>query len=304
MPGEEHRSAAPHRHRQPDERPARPVALADLVQLQSGGGFHRVETFLECPKFAENASSRRAISRVALSGATSYATRCSRLESPRDSWPPGWHPGCKSCAAGAGADRERRCLCADGGPGGGRAGAPWGTEGGARPLPVRGSAARASLDSVPFLGPGGGPLTTDTMQDRGRRAPWAAVAVLAVALLPALVALAALPGFITSDGPAHLYNAQIIAELLRGDSVYRDLYQVRSAPLPNWGQYLLLIGLLQTVAPRTADHLATVLTLVGFAASVFGSASRSTGTGASASPRCSRRCSPSTSPGCSASSAS
>ena len=150
---------------------------------------------------------------------------------------------------------------------GGRA--RWGGEGGARPLPARRSPMRASLDSTPFLGPGGGSLSHHTMQHRGGTAPTAAVALLAVALLPTLVALAALPGFITSDGPAHLYNAQILADLVRGDSPYRDVYQVRWAPIPNWGQYLLLMGLMQLVSQRAADHLASVLTLVSFAASVL-----------------------------------
>lgn len=108
------------------------------------------------------------------------------------------------------------------------------------------------------------------MHDRGGTTPVAASALLAAALLPTLVALAALPGFITSDGPAHLYNAQIISDLLRGnDSPYRAVYQVRLALAPNWGQYLLLMGLMRMVPPRAADHLATILTLVGFAAAVL-----------------------------------
>ncbi len=93
--------------------------------------------------------------------------------------------------------------------------------------------------------------------------------MLALALLPTLLALAALPGFVTSDGPAHLYNAQILSELMRGDSAYRSVYQVRWAPIPNWGQYLLLLGLMDVVPAGVAGRLATGLTLVGFAASVL-----------------------------------
>lgn len=108
------------------------------------------------------------------------------------------------------------------------------------------------------------------MHARGGTPPvGAAAALLTLALLPTLLALAALPGFITSDGPAHLYNAQIISELMHGGSAYRDVYQVRWAPLPNWGQYLLLMGLMDVVPARVAGRLVTVLTLVGFAASVL-----------------------------------
>ncbi len=112
-------------------------------------------------------------------------------------------------------------------------------------------------------------MATDHMHPRVETSPLGAAALLALALLPTLLALAALPGFITSDGPAHLYNAQIISELMRGDDAYRDVYQVHWAPLPNWGQYLLLMGLMDLVPPRAAGRLVTVLTLVGFAASVL-----------------------------------
>src|SRR5262249_33077489 len=116
--------------------------------------------------------------------------------------------------------------------------------------------------------PGSGVPGVSTANDLPRAAG-APVLLLGLGLLPALLAMAALPGFITSDGPAHLYNAQIISDLWQGGREYGDVYEVRWAPLPHWGQYLLLLGLMQLVPPRAADRLAMVVTLVGFGASVL-----------------------------------
>jgi hypothetical protein len=88
------------------------------------------------------------------------------------------------------------------------------------------------------------------------------------ALLPALGAIWATPWFITQDGPAHLYNAHIIARSGDPHSPFRGVYQVRWSPLPNWAGHLSLVALLSLVPPRTADRLMTSLTLVGFAASI------------------------------------
>jgi hypothetical protein len=94
------------------------------------------------------------------------------------------------------------------------------------------------------------------------------LAVLALGLLPTLVAIWDVPWFITQDGPAHLYNSHIIARSLRPDSPFRGVYEVRWKPLPNWAGHLSLVGLMQVMSPRNADRVMMTVTLVGFALSV------------------------------------
>lgn len=93
--------------------------------------------------------------------------------------------------------------------------------------------------------------------------------ILALALLPTLIAIWFVPWFVTQDGPAHLYNAHIIAASLRPDSPFRDVFQVRWDPLPNWAGHLTLIGLMTILPPRAADRAMMTITLVGFAASIL-----------------------------------
>jgi hypothetical protein len=96
------------------------------------------------------------------------------------------------------------------------------------------------------------------------------LATLALALLPALAATWAVPWFVTQDGPAHLYNAQILAQSLRGaDSPFRDAYEVRWEPVPNWAGHLTLMAFASALPPRTADRASLSLTLVGLAASAL-----------------------------------
>lgn len=88
------------------------------------------------------------------------------------------------------------------------------------------------------------------------------------ALLPALLAIWFTPWFVTQDGPAHLYNAQIITQSGDPSSPFASFYRVNWKPLPNWVGHLSLAGLLRVVPPWVADRLMTTLTLAGFAASI------------------------------------
>lgn len=92
--------------------------------------------------------------------------------------------------------------------------------------------------------------------------------VFFVSLLPALVAVWSTPWFVTQDGPAHLYNAQIITRSFDADSPFNAFYHVRWQPLPNWVGHLSLALLLRAMPAREADRIMTTLTLVGFAASI------------------------------------
>lgn len=92
--------------------------------------------------------------------------------------------------------------------------------------------------------------------------------VLALALAPSLAAVGLVPWFVTQDGPAHVYNAEILRASLRPDSPYRGAYAVRWDPLPNWAGHLALMGLLEVLPARAADRAIMALTLAGFAGSI------------------------------------
>jgi hypothetical protein len=106
--------------------------------------------------------------------------------------------------------------------------------------------------------------------------------VLALALLPAILAVAGVRHFATQDGPAHLYNAHVLQQalVLGADSPFASIYEVRWRPLPNWGGHAVLLGLLAAgVPPFVADKLLTGLTLVAVAAGVLWLRGRVAGTG-------------------------
>jgi hypothetical protein len=94
------------------------------------------------------------------------------------------------------------------------------------------------------------------------------LAALVLALLPAVAAIWAVPGFVTQDGPAHLYNAHILVASLGPASPFRDVFAVRWQPLPNWAGHLMLMGLMTIVPPRAADRALMTVTLVGLSAAI------------------------------------
>src|SRR5262249_435368 len=61
--------------------------------------------------------------------------------------------------------------------------------------------------------------------------PWVGALMLVAALGPALAALVAVPWFVTQDGPAHLYNAEILARSVATQSPFLASYRVRWEPL-------------------------------------------------------------------------
>lgn len=115
------------------------------------------------------------------------------------------------------------------------------------------------------------PLKAPVVSAQAERTPGALAltCVLMLALAPSLAAVWFVPGFVTQDGPAHLYNAHVIAASLRPDNPFAGAYRVRWVPLPNWAGHLVLLGqLLAGVPPEAADRVAVSLTLVGLAGSV------------------------------------
>jgi hypothetical protein len=101
------------------------------------------------------------------------------------------------------------------------------------------------------------------------RALFRGVAVLAVALAPALAAIWTVPWFVTQDGPAHVYNAQILALSFDPQSPFRSIYTIQWKPIPNWVGHLVLAGLVAIAPAWVADRIMISLTLVGFAAGML-----------------------------------
>lgn len=97
---------------------------------------------------------------------------------------------------------------------------------------------------------------------------WGLAAGLVALLLPAVAAVWAFPGFVTQDGPAHLYNAHVLAKSIDPASPFRGVFAVRWEPLPNWAGHLALMALVEVLPPRAADRMMTTALLAGFAASV------------------------------------
>jgi len=105
--------------------------------------------------------------------------------------------------------------------------------------------------------------------DRSSRVCWAGVLTLAVALAPALAAIWLLPWFVTQDGPAHVYNAQIIADSFDANAPLRAVYTISWKPIPNWVGHIILAGLVSRLPAWIADRIMTSATLVGIAAATL-----------------------------------
>ena len=105
----------------------------------------------------------------------------------------------------------------------------------------------------------------------GRSTHWwnGGPAVLVVALAPAVAAIWTVPWFVTQDGPAHVYNAQILAWSFDSQSPFRSVYTVHWQPIPNWAGQLALAGLVTALPAWVADRIMTSVTLVGFAAATL-----------------------------------
>ncbi|QEH32563.1 hypothetical protein OJF2_10400 [Aquisphaera giovannonii] len=92
-----------------------------------------------------------------------------------------------------------------------------------------------------------------------------ALAATALLLGPVVVAIWAVPYFVTQDGPAHLYNAWILARSFSPGSPFEPYFAVRWQPVPNWSGHLLLATLMKVASPWVADRAVLTLTLLGFA---------------------------------------
>ena len=108
------------------------------------------------------------------------------------------------------------------------------------------------------------PATLPAMHSRTR--------VILMLLLFALLPVAAIwipAHFATQDGPAHLYNASILGEDLRGHGVYSTAYRVERRFMPNVAGHWILAALMNAVEPLVADRIMITLTSIGLALSTL-----------------------------------
>lgn len=123
----------------------------------------------------------------------------------------------------------------------------------------------------PSTRPGGSLVLPDEaeLSERSWRESLPGFLALAVALAPALSAIWAIPWFVTQDGPAHVYNAQILADSFAPGSPSRSVYTISWKPIPNWIGQLVLAGLVSCAPAWLADRSMTSATLVGLAAATL-----------------------------------
>lgn len=68
----------------------------------------------------------------------------------------------------------------------------------------------------------------------------------------------------TTDGPSHLYNAQVLHELARGTEEFERVFRADLSPHPNWLTYILLWLALFIVPPLVAEKLVVSVIFLTF----------------------------------------
>lgn len=84
-----------------------------------------------------------------------------------------------------------------------------------------------------------------------------------VVVLFTLLPVLATKYFITLDGPSHLYNANLIKELLLGkNQLIKDLFQFNPIPVPNWSGHFIMAFFCWLFPAFIAEKLLLVIYLV------------------------------------------
>ena len=109
----------------------------------------------------------------------------------------------------------------------------------------------------------------ELVEPRTRRPEFRSGLLLVVVMAPALAAVWTVPWFVTQDGPAHVYNAQVLAWSFDPGSPFRDVYTIRWQPIPNWIGHLALAALVASVPSWVADRILISMTFVAFAGVIF-----------------------------------
>jgi hypothetical protein len=85
-----------------------------------------------------------------------------------------------------------------------------------------------------------------------------------ICLLPHVAPIVTYPFFPTMDGPAHLYNANILNHLWAGDApLLHSFFQTHTFWIPNWTGHILLSVFLQIFPPWAAEKALLLLYAAG-----------------------------------------
>src|SRR5262245_1684719 len=84
-----------------------------------------------------------------------------------------------------------------------------------------------------------------------------------------LIAIWVLPGFLVQYGPLYLYNTRLMLELTHESSPFHQYFTMNWKPMPYWGAYAVLGGMMAGLPARTADQVLMSLTSVGVASTVM-----------------------------------
>lgn len=99
-----------------------------------------------------------------------------------------------------------------------------------------------------------------------RATRWLYVAAVVLLIVP-IWCVAHMP---TVDGPSHLYNAEIIRHIARGDdSAMTHAFRINHHPVPNWSGHFVLALLMTLVAPAIAEKLLMTGIIVLFMTGVW-----------------------------------
>ncbi len=100
------------------------------------------------------------------------------------------------------------------------------------------------------------------MMNSWRRWQWSGFAFVAL-LLVHTVPVITFGWFPTLDGPAHVYNARIILELLTGDAFTGRFFAINPFPEPNWVGHAIMAGTLSIAPAHFAERVVMLLYVVG-----------------------------------------
>lgn len=69
------------------------------------------------------------------------------------------------------------------------------------------------------------------------------------------------------DGPAHIYNSNILLQLLKGNNVLSQFYSINSIPVPNWTSHLILLIFHSFLPGWVAEKILQIIYVSGMAIS-------------------------------------
>lgn len=69
------------------------------------------------------------------------------------------------------------------------------------------------------------------------------------------------------DGPAHLYNSNIVLNLIKGNNAISEFYSFNNLPIPNWTSHFILTVLMSFLKPWLAEKILITLYVTGMALS-------------------------------------